>query len=108
MSPESRHPNSLPERLLRFVAVFAFTAGTVMIGTRSSRFGSWEPWALAAVGAVLLAIYFYRQPVKSVVNQRTGEPLFETATQRNVVFGAFIVIMFGVLYLTGRLIAATM
>jgi uncharacterized membrane protein len=108
MSSQSRVRTSLSDRILRFAGVFAYTAGAVMIGTRSSRFGSWEPWALAAVGAVLLAYYFYRQPVENVVNQRTGEPLFESAAQRNVVFGAFIVIMFGVLYLTGRLIAATM
>ena len=108
MLSSPRPGGSLPDRILRFVAVFAFTAGSVMIGTRSSRFGSWEPWALALIGGALLAFYFYRQPVEGITNQRTGEPLFESTTQRNIVFGAFILIMFGVLYLVGRLIAITM
>jgi hypothetical protein len=99
---------SSPERIIRFVATFMLSAGAVMIGSGSNRFGTWEPWLLAIAGAALIMAVLYRQPVGELRNKRTNEPLFESATQRNVVFGAFMVVTFVILLLVGRLMAATM
>jgi hypothetical protein len=108
MQQQNRSGWSGPDRVIRFIATFVFSAGAVMIGTGSSRFGTWQPWLLAFAGAALIMVLLYRQPIDALKNSRTDEPLFESATQRNVVFGAFLIVTFVVLLLMGRLMAATM
>jgi hypothetical protein len=108
MHQQNRSGWSAPDRVIRFFATFLFSAGSVMIGSGSSRFGTWQPWLLAIAGAALIMVILYRQPVGELRNQRTNQPLFESPTQRNVVFGAFLVVTFVILLLIGRLMAATM
>lgn len=106
--PPYHRDESLADRALRFLATFLFTAGSVMLGTGSTRFDRFQPGLLALIGAVLLLLAFSRMRLETMTHRRTGEPLFESRAQRNVVFGVFTVIMFAVLYGVGRLMAATM
>jgi hypothetical protein len=107
MQRDNHSPWSGPDHIIRFIGTFMLSAGAVMIDTGSSRFGTWQPWFLAIAGAALIMAVLYRQPISEIRNKRTNEPLFESATQRNVVFGAFLIVTFVILVLIGRLMAAT-
>lgn len=106
--PGTQPSQSIVDRILRFLATFLFTAGSVMLGTGSTRFDRLQPWLLVVTGAILLLVVFARMPLDTMRHRRTGEPLFESRTQRNVIFGVFMFVMFAVLYGVGRLMAATM